>query len=209
MTMRHFQTIAECIAALREDGCEVWATDLSAEAQVLSWDNRPAPDAFPKQLAVVIGRESDGVSEEMLAAADKRIYLPMFGFTESFNLSVATALVISRLMDWCPDARGDLSLEQRGTLRQEWYGKLAKSQATLQKYQEWLAPEKLAKLTPLADMRRPSGAANAWVPPKIRKREAALGARAAPASAAASGSDSTVPTASTEQPASKKQKQSS
>ena len=66
MTMRHFQTIAECIAALREDGCEVWATDLSAEAQVLSWDNRPAPDAFPKQLAVVIGRESDGVSEEIL-----------------------------------------------------------------------------------------------------------------------------------------------
>lgn len=59
--------------------------------------------AIPPKLAIVIGRESDGVSQEMLREADKRIFLPMYGFTESFNLSVATALVLSRLFDHCPE----------------------------------------------------------------------------------------------------------
>jgi tRNA G18 (ribose-2'-O)-methylase SpoU len=33
----------------------------------------------------------------MLEAADQRIFLPMFGFTESFNLSVATSMVLLSL----------------------------------------------------------------------------------------------------------------
>ena len=34
------------------------------------------------------------VSEEMLRAAHQRIYLPMYGWSDSFNLSVAAALVL-------------------------------------------------------------------------------------------------------------------
>ena len=46
------------------------------------------------------------MTDEMLEAADRRIYLPMFGFTESFNLSVAAALVLQRLLDAVPESRG-------------------------------------------------------------------------------------------------------
>jgi hypothetical protein len=45
----------------------------------------------------------DGVSEEMLKEADRRVYLPMYGFTDSFNLSVAMALLVQRLFYMCPE----------------------------------------------------------------------------------------------------------
>jgi tRNA C32,U32 (ribose-2'-O)-methylase TrmJ len=80
--------------------------------------------AVPPKLAVVMGREADGVSQAMLQAADLRVYLDMFGFTESFNLSVASALVIQSLFGACPEARGDLTAESRRALRADWYGKL-------------------------------------------------------------------------------------
>ena len=35
---------------------------------------------MPSKLALVIGTESTGVSRELLAAADRRVYLPMNGF---------------------------------------------------------------------------------------------------------------------------------
>lgn len=63
------------------------------------------------------GREAEGVTEEFLEAADARIYLPLFGFTESLNLSVATALVMQRLFDLCPDARGNLTASEKAALR--------------------------------------------------------------------------------------------
>jgi tRNA G18 (ribose-2'-O)-methylase SpoU len=48
----------------------------------LHLENRPKAADFPSRVAVVIGRESDGVSAEMLTAADRRVFIPMFGFTE-------------------------------------------------------------------------------------------------------------------------------
>merc|ERR1712070_531264 len=134
--------------------------DLSSDAVCLSSSNKPEP--FPARVAVVIGRESDGVSREMLQAAHKRVYLPMYGFTESFNLSVATALTIQRLMDWCPDARGDLSAEETSRIRQEWYSALAKNPTAQQKYKHWVEhPELVGTLT---DLRRQKDANNSWIP---------------------------------------------
>jgi tRNA G18 (ribose-2'-O)-methylase SpoU len=100
LTVRFFDDTISCIAALREEGYTIWATDLSPVAECIS---RIPSSAVPaKKLAVVMGREVDGVSETMLEAADKRIYLDMFGFTESFNLSVASALMLHCLFDKCP-----------------------------------------------------------------------------------------------------------
>jgi hypothetical protein len=44
-----------------------------------------------------MGNESEGISEEMRAAADATFTLPMCGFAESFNLSVATAITLAYL----------------------------------------------------------------------------------------------------------------
>jgi hypothetical protein len=43
------------------------------------------------------GTESTGVSSEMLARCQRRVYLPMDGFSDSFNVGVSAALAIDRL----------------------------------------------------------------------------------------------------------------
>lgn len=48
-------------------------------------------------LALVIGNETTGVTAEFLDAADERLTIPMCGFVDSFNLSVACALCLQDL----------------------------------------------------------------------------------------------------------------
>ena len=87
LTLRFFDRPEDCIAALRDLGREIWVTDLSQEAACLTNDKCRLPD----RLAVVFGTESTGASPAMLLAADRRVYLPLHGFADSLNLSVATA----------------------------------------------------------------------------------------------------------------------
>ena len=48
--------------------------------------------------AVILGNEKEGVSDEARALADGGVYIPMAGFTESFNCSVAASMVRGRCM---------------------------------------------------------------------------------------------------------------
>jgi TrmH family RNA methyltransferase len=45
-------------------------------------------------VAIVMGSEARGLSEEWLAAADRPLRIPMFGKVDSLNLSAATALLL-------------------------------------------------------------------------------------------------------------------
>jgi len=130
LNIRLFHTTSECLQALREEGREIWATDLSPSAVSIA-DNSLV---IPPKVAVIFGSEADGCSKEVLDAADKRIYYPLSGFTESLNLSVAAALIMYRLIHICPEARGDLTEEKKRELRKDWYTKLASSEARKQEY---------------------------------------------------------------------------
>jgi tRNA G18 (ribose-2'-O)-methylase SpoU len=162
LTIRRFRSTTECIEALRQDSREIWATDLSATAIPL--DNHSLN--VPKKLALVIGREADGCSKEILAAADKKVYLPMYGFTESLNLSVAAALILQHIFYICPEARGDLTPEDKRKLRIEWYKKLAKNEERLQEYMKYVDNPP----PPLEDLRRSEGQKQAYIPDKIKQR---------------------------------------
>jgi tRNA (guanosine-2'-O-)-methyltransferase len=52
---------------------------------------------FSTPLALVLGNEKSGVSAEMLEAADERVIIPMPGFVQSFNISVAGALSLYQI----------------------------------------------------------------------------------------------------------------
>ncbi|MBY0554827.1 RNA methyltransferase [bacterium] len=52
---------------------------------------------FSSPLALVLGNEKDGVSQQMLEAADERVIIPMPGFVQSFNISVAGALCLYQI----------------------------------------------------------------------------------------------------------------
>jgi tRNA (guanosine-2'-O-)-methyltransferase len=48
-------------------------------------------------LALIFGTERKGVSDQVLEQADAYVRIPMYGFTESFNLSVSVALTLQAL----------------------------------------------------------------------------------------------------------------
>lgn len=47
-----------------------------------------------RPVALLVGAELKGVSDEALAMADRRVSLPMLGMAQSLNVSVATALLL-------------------------------------------------------------------------------------------------------------------
>lgn len=165
LTQHLFETVEECLEALRAGGYAIWATDLSSGAMELSASAELQP--FPDKVALVVGRESDGVSAQMLAAADRRLYLPMQGFTESFNLSVATALVLQRCFDAAPELVGAMCTEERDAIRRDWFERLAGNvEGRAEEYAYWAEhpPEPHADPRPSDEARRPR------IPKKVRKR---------------------------------------
>lgn len=56
------------------------------------------PDYEMKEpVALVFGTEKEGVTEEILDFADETLAIPMYGFTKSFNVSVAAAICMYEL----------------------------------------------------------------------------------------------------------------
>ena len=135
-TIRNFATTAECVAALRADNRTIWATDLGQQAVCLTSESLQqhlgvaADKLIPERLAIVFGTESVGCTEEILTAADMRVYLPLRGFADSLNLSVAAALCVQQLFHLCPEAAGQMDEEERTELRQAWFPKLAQHRIT-------------------------------------------------------------------------------
>lgn len=148
LSLRSFESPDELLEALRDARFTIWATDLSSTAEPVesAADLQPVPE----RVALVVGREVDGVSEAILRAADRRLYLPMRGFTESFNLSVATALLLQRLFDADPGLVGALKGDERQQLRAAWYARLGGSDERKRgRYLEFVE----APPAPLADPR--------------------------------------------------------
>ena len=127
LDLREFATTSECIEALRDQKYQIWTTDLSQEAVCLTQPDLTACGAFPlpPKLAVVFGTEAVGVSQEMLDRADLRVYLPLRGFADSLNLSVATALVLHQVFHLQPSLIGNTAKDEQTRLRKLWFPKLA------------------------------------------------------------------------------------
>ena len=112
-------TTADCVAHLKDNGYRILATSLEGAKPIDDYD-------FDVPTAIVFGNEQRGVTDEMLAAADGCVRIPMAGFTQSFNISVAAALCfyhirqdrIARL-----GAQGDLTDEQREHLLASYYAR--------------------------------------------------------------------------------------
>lgn len=76
-------------AALRARPCQVLATSCTPSA-------RPVGDYdFTKPTAIIMGNEHAGVPEELIPHVDGEVYIPMFGMIQSFNVSVAAALMLA------------------------------------------------------------------------------------------------------------------
>lgn len=71
---------------LKEKGYTIVATTPHTnDINIQDWD-------MSKKTALVFGTELQGLSEEAITHADAHVKIPMYGFTESFNISVSAAL---------------------------------------------------------------------------------------------------------------------
>jgi tRNA (guanosine-2'-O-)-methyltransferase len=103
---------------LRARGFRVFATLPDARAVSIEEVDVSTP------LAVIFGNEHEGVSQKAIDACDGTVTVPMFGFTESYNLSVTVGLAMSRLVARRRahiEARGDLDPGRRARLRARWF----------------------------------------------------------------------------------------
>ena len=57
------------------------------------------PENIPLEgkMAIVLGTELNGLTGEAIEMADEHLRIPMYGFTESFNISVSAALILYTL----------------------------------------------------------------------------------------------------------------
>lgn len=85
LQVERFARAADCVESLRASGYRVLVTSLEAAVPIQEVD-------FKQKVAVVFGNEKDGVSRQMQDLADGAFFLPMHGFAQSFNISVAAAL---------------------------------------------------------------------------------------------------------------------
>lgn len=84
---------ADCLSALKEQGYRIAAT-LPAEKDV------SLPELnVDEPLAVVFGNELEGLSQTAKSMADICMKIPMYGFTESFNISVSAAICMYTLTE--------------------------------------------------------------------------------------------------------------
>ena len=125
-----WKSTAECLDALRARGFAVYATHLDDAARPLGGLS------FAGKVALVFGNESRGVSEEALARADARYAIPMRGFVQSLNVSVAAAVSLAHAVERREAERGrhgDLGDAEAAELRQRFYGLAVRQRARIAK----------------------------------------------------------------------------
>ncbi len=80
-------TAGEFLAWCRDSGIAVAVTSGSGSGSL--WDT-----PMPQPLAILFGSEGSGLAEDLLAAGDLRLRIPMTGTAESLNLAVAAGVVL-------------------------------------------------------------------------------------------------------------------
>jgi len=86
LTIHYHLTPEECAEALRRKGFRLWAAVPERNARPLHEID------FSRETALLFGAERDGFSAKMLELCDERYFIPMAGFSQSLNISVAAAV---------------------------------------------------------------------------------------------------------------------
>ena len=114
---------SKCITKLKDNGYRVIA--LSPHNPTIEWKELQ----INQKTAFFIGAELNGLSKEVLENADERLALPMYGFSESYNLSVTAALILFEARQKLLNLNSKdtlLSENEKRELRLEWSKKSVK-----------------------------------------------------------------------------------
>jgi tRNA (guanosine-2'-O-)-methyltransferase len=114
----------QCINNLKSKGYSIATTTLHSKDTSLIGDID-----ISKPWAICLGTEETGVSNTLINNADCLIKLPMYGFTESFNVSTAAALLLEIISTKLrlSNINWQLKENEKEILRFEWYKKSVKN----------------------------------------------------------------------------------
>ncbi len=124
----HANNAEKCFDHLRKEGYQILATSPDSKLQLNQVD-------ISRKMALVMGNELYGLSDYVKENADYQVAIPMYGFTESLNLSVSAAICINELMNKIKGGEVKWSLDERemAQLRLAWYRKLVKNADLVEK----------------------------------------------------------------------------
>lgn len=82
-------TTEELFAFVERTGVEMWCADVGGDPL--------SSEPFPQRLAIAVGNEGAGLSEEVRGAARKTVSLPITSAVESLNVAVAAGIILYQL----------------------------------------------------------------------------------------------------------------
>ena len=123
VSLKRYDTISSCINTLRDQGYQIIATSPHANSHVLQDFDISNKTAF------FFGKEDTGLSDEVFNKADGSLKIPMYGFTESLNISVSVAIILQHVVSQLKRSEIDWSLtqEEQFEVLFEWTKKSIKS----------------------------------------------------------------------------------
>ncbi len=131
--LHRYDTIDECIADLKNKEYRIIATTPHKDSQLL--DNFDVT----QKAAFFFGKESTGLSEKVFKQADGFLKIPMYGFTESLNISVSAAIILQDVVAKLrkTEVNWQLTEEEQLEKRLDWAKKTIKSiDVILNRYEE-------------------------------------------------------------------------
>lgn len=99
-----------CLENLKSEGYRLAATIPDKDAVPL-WQT-----PLDEKIALMFGTEEEGLSAQAMEMADLRLAIPMYGFTQSFNISVSVALCLYDICTRLREEREDWSLPEEEQL---------------------------------------------------------------------------------------------
>lgn len=86
----HVDDFNSTLTQLKEDGYTIASIEQTdSSVSLLDWDIKP-----DDKIAIIMGNEVDGVSDEALALSDVAIEIPQYGTKHSLNVSVCTGVLL-------------------------------------------------------------------------------------------------------------------
>lgn len=125
------QNSIEAIKRLKQSGYRIIATSPHLNNHLL-----PDFDLSKGKAAIVFGSELPGISETIMNEADDFLKIPMYGFTESFNISVSAAIVLYQLAQKLreqPEIGWKLSEQEKDDIKLAWLRSTVKHSGLLEK----------------------------------------------------------------------------
>ena len=120
--VRHHST-KEAIQTIKSQGYQIVATTPHInDSELKDFD-------ITKKACFFFGRETEGLSEEVLNEADCFLKIPMVGFTESLNISVSAAIILQQVTQKLRSSNIDWQLNKEEQLQKrfDWCKKTIKS----------------------------------------------------------------------------------